>query len=82
MVQYQEWSESMEEKEMTLQEMIDASVEKSWEEFKTVPLDRNGCLKKSWCAFPKGTNKNDVYGWFNRHHSRGLSYLMEEVKKE
>ena len=70
----------MEEKEMTLQEMIDVSVEKSWEEFKTVPLDRNGCLKKSWYAFPKGTNKNDVYDWFNRNYSKGLAYLMEEVK--
>ena len=76
-----EWKH-MEEKEMTLQEMIDVSVEKSLEEFKTVPLDRNGCLKKSWYAFPKGTNKNTAYDWFNRHHSNWLAYLMEEVKKE
>lgn len=32
--------------------------------------------------FQKGTNKNAVYDWFNRHYSKGLSYLMEEVKKE
>ena len=45
-------------------------------------VDRNGNLRAAWKAFPKGTNKNDVYGWFNRHHSKGLTYLMEEVKKE
>lgn len=42
----------------------------------------NGRVINSWYAFPKGTNKNDVYDWFNRHYSKGLSYLMEEVKKE
>ena len=72
----------MEEKEMTLQEMIDASVEKSWEEFKTVPLDQNGCLKKSWEAYQKGTSKEVVYGWFDRAHSKGITYLTEEREKE
>ena len=72
----------MEEKEMTLQEMIDKNVEASWKEFQTVPVDRNGNLKAAWYAFSKGTNKNDVYDWFNHHHSMGLVYLMEEVKKE
>lgn len=72
----------MEEKELTLQDIIDTNVEGSWKEFQNVPVDRNGNLKAAWCAFSKGTNKNDVYDWFNRHHSKGLAYLMEEVKKE
>ena len=70
----------MEEKVPTLQETIDKNIEASWKEFQNVPVDRNGNLKAAWYAFPKGTNKNDVYGWFNRHHSKGLAYLMEEVK--
>lgn len=72
----------MEDKELTLQDTIDKNVEASWKEFQSVPVDRNGNLKVTWYAFQKGTNKNEVYGWFNRHHSRGLSYLIEEVKKE
>ena len=68
--------------EPTLQDTIDKNVEVLWKEFENVPVDRNGNLMTAWKAYPKGTNKNEVYGWFNRHHSKGLSYLMEEVKKE
>ena len=72
----------MEEIELTLQDTIDKNVEALWKELESVPVDRNGNLRAAWKAYPKGTNKNEVYGWFNRHHSKGLSYLMEEVKKE
>lgn len=72
----------MEGKELTLQNIIDKNVEALWKEFQNVPVDRNGNLKTAWYAFPKGTNKNDVYDWFNHHHSEGLAYLIEEVKKE
>lgn len=68
--------------EPTLQETIDKNIETLWKEFQSVPVDCNGNLKTAWYAFPKGTNNNDVYDWFNRHYSKGLSYLMEEVKKE
>lgn len=72
----------MEEIELTLQDTIDKNVETLWKEFQSVPVDRNGNLRTVWYAFQKGTNRNDIYGWFNRHHSKGLVYLMEEVKKE
>lgn len=70
----------MKEKESTLQNIIDKNIESLWKEFQSVPVDRNGNLRAAWYAFPKGTNKNTVYDWFNRHYSKGLSYLMEEVK--
>lgn len=66
--------------EPTLQETIDKNVEVLWKEFQSVPVDRNGNLKAAWYAFPKGINKNTVYDWFNRHYSKGLSYLIEEVE--
>ena len=66
--------------EPTLQDTIDKNIEVLWKKFQSVPVDRNGNLKAAWYAFPKETNKNTVYDWFNRHYSKGLSYLMEEVK--
>lgn len=66
--------------EPTLQDTIDKNVEALWKEFESVPVDRNGNLKAVWYAFPKGTNKNTVYDWFNRHYSKGFAYLMEEVE--
>lgn len=73
-------NEELETPEPTLQDTIDKNVETLWKEFQNVPVDRNGNLKTAWYAFPKGTNKNTVYDWFNRHHSKGLAYLMEEVE--
>ena len=75
-------NEELETPEPTLQDTIDKNVEALWKEFENVPVDRNGNLRVAWKAYPKGTNKNDVYDWFNRHHSEGLAYLIEEVKKE
>ncbi|WP_368221754.1 hypothetical protein [Blautia wexlerae] len=75
-------NEELEISKLTLQETIDKNIESLWKEFESVPVDRNGNLRATWYAFPKGTNKNDVYDWFNRHYSKGLAYLMEEVKKE
>ena len=75
-------NEELETPEPTLQDTIDKNVEALWKEFQSVPVDRNGNLMTVWKAYPKGTNKNEVYEWFNRHHSKGLSYLIEEVKKE
>lgn len=73
-------NEELETPESTLQDTIDKNVEALWKELQNVPLDCNGNLRAAWYAFPKGTNKNDVCDWFNRHYSKGLSYLMEEVE--
>lgn len=75
-------NEKLETPEPTLQDTIDKNIEVLWKKFQSVPVDRNGNLKTAWYAFPKGINKNTVYDWFNRHYGKGLSYLMEEVKKE
>lgn len=73
-------NEKLETPEPTLQDTIDKNIEVLWKKFQSVPVDRNGNLKAAWYSFPKGTNKNTVYDWFNRHYSKGLSYLMEEVE--
>ena len=75
-------NEELEISKLTLQDTIDKNVEASWKEFQNVPVDRNGNLRVAWKAYSKGTNKNDVYDGCNRHHSKGLAYLIPEVKKE
>lgn len=71
----------MEEKTMTFQELIDLQLEKLWEEFKTVSVDYKGNLKNDWYGYKKGTNKSEVYKWFDHHYSKGIAYLMEERKE-
>ena len=75
-------NEELETTEPTLQDTIDKNIEVLWKKFQNVPVDRNGNLKAAWKAYPKGTNKNEVYGWFSRHYSKGLAYLMGDVRKE
>ena len=75
-------NEELKTPEPTLQNTIDKNVEALWIEFQDVSVDRNGNLRVAWKAYPKGTNKNEVYGWFSRHYSKGLAYLMGEVRKE
>ena len=52
-MQYQEWSENMEEQEPPFQEPIDKNVESLWIEFQDIPVDRNGNLRVAWKAYPK-----------------------------
>ena len=68
-------NKELEMPEPTLQDTIDKNVEVLWKEFQNVPVDRNGNLKAVWYAFPKGTNKNTVYDWFNRHYSSVVIFL-------
>lgn len=72
----------MEEKELTLQEIIDLELENLWEELKTAQFDRNGRLKTKWYGYPKGTDRKTIHGWFATHYSKGLKHLIEERKTE
>ena len=59
----------------------DAGIEKLWDEFSKVPFETNAfgdhLLKEDWFIFHRGTLREDIWGWFSEHHSRGLDFLMK-----
>jgi len=63
-------------------------VEKMWKEFEEIPLDvdkdgREYFEKEfSLCGyeFPAGIEKNEVWGWFDCHHPKGIDYLLNEFE--
>lgn len=56
----------------------DAQIESIWDVFGDVSLDEDECLENEWFGFPKGTDKIDIWRWFDEHHSKGVYYLLYE----
>ena len=59
----------------------DEQLKDLWEEFGDVLLDysdekTDGVLEKDWFIFEAGTDKLEIWDWFDEQHSVGLYKLM------
>ena len=59
--------------------MTDEALEKLWLEFGDVPIDENECIDIDWHDWKKGTNRFDIYHWFDEEHSKGVGWLSENI---
>lgn len=60
------------------QKYDDELLESMWDEFEDVPIDENECLDVDWKGWRKGTNREEVWHWFDENHSKGVGWLMNE----
>jgi hypothetical protein len=60
--------------------MTDKEIENLWDELGDVPIDENECLDVDWHGWSKGTHREDIWHWFDEHHSKGVGWLMNEYK--
>ena len=60
----------------------DREIEKLWEELEDVPVDENECLDVDWQGWWKGTHREEIWHWFDEHHSKGVGWLMNEYEPE
>ena len=37
-------------------------------------------LASKWNEFDVGTDRETIWNWFNRHHSKGVNWLMNEYE--
>lgn len=63
------------------QSLINSYLEKKWGELDDVPFDDPGpecdlVLAEDWWAFKVGTEREDIWHYFDQHHSKGVAYLM------
>lgn len=58
----------------------DTEIEKLWEELEDILTDENDCLAVDWQGWNKGTDKNDIWHWFDEHHSKGVGWLINEYE--
>lgn len=57
----------------------DDMIQDLWKSFSNVPFDESVKdleLGQDWFVFPKGTEREDIWKWFDAHYSRGVVALL------
>lgn len=67
--------------EMTLAEETpverDRHLESLWAELADVPMNpETETMEAPFCIFPTGSSRDDIWRWFDKHHSKGVAYLL------
>lgn len=64
----------------------DAAVQKLWDEMEDIPFDfsaeyPDGFLAHDWAGFEAGTDKYDIWHWFDDYSSQGINHLLYPDEK-
>lgn len=60
-----------------INESEDSDVEELWDNLTDIPFNpETEELDEPYYIWPKGTNKEDIWSWFDEHHSKGVAYLL------
>lgn len=55
----------------------DEELEALWEQLVDVPIDPDTeKLEEQYIHFPAGTDREDIWHWFDERHSKGVAYLL------
>ena len=55
----------------------DVVVEELWDNLTDIPFDpETEELDEPYYIWPKGTDKEDIWHWFDEHHSKAVAYLL------
>lgn len=64
------------------QKEIDSKLEALWEKLEDILFDENSngelILSEGWYLFPQGTSRDEIWHWFDQHHSKGIAWLLYE----
>ncbi len=62
---------------MTTLEERDKFLEELWGFFEDVPMDpETERMEEGFLGFPPGTDREEIWHWFDQRHSRGVAYLL------
>lgn len=67
-----------------LQKRLDKLVEKVWEGLEDIPFYEKESIQyidEDYFEFKKGTEKEEIWHWFDENHSKGIHFLLYEYKK-
>lgn len=60
----------------------DLLIEKWWDELTDIPFKETMgghlLLEYDWLLFKAGTEREDIWHWFDKVHSKGVHYLLYE----
>lgn len=55
----------------------DGVLEELWKEFGDIPMNpETECIEETFLNFPPGTERMDIWEWFDSRHSKGVVYLL------
>lgn len=57
----------------------DKKLEDLWERFADVPINpETGNIEDDFAGWKSGTNREEIWHWFDERHSKGIVYLLLE----
>ena len=55
----------------------DTQLEKLWKQFGDVPMNPDTeKMEEPFMDFPAGTDREEIWHWFDERHSKGVAYLL------
>lgn len=55
----------------------DKLLEEAWSLFGDIPMDpETEKMEEAFACFPAGTDREDIWHWFDQRHSKGVAYLL------
>ena len=60
----------------------DAELEKLWDLFGEIPIDDNDSILEEFLGFPEGTDRFEIWHWFDEHYSKGIVNLISRERKQ
>lgn len=55
----------------------DTQLEKLWKQFGDIPMNPDTeKMEESFMDFPAGTDREEIWHWFDERHSKGVAYLL------
>jgi hypothetical protein len=60
----------------------DKEIEALWNEFGDIPMNpETEEIEQDWNGFTAGTNREDIWHWFDERHSKGVGWLMNDYER-
>lgn len=60
----------------------DSLLEDLWKTLTDVPINPDTeDMEENWFIFPKGTNREEIWDWFDEQHSKGIGWIMENIEE-
>lgn len=54
----------------------DMELKRLWEMFGNIPVGDNDEIQEEFLGFSKGTDRIDIWHWFDERHSKGVAYMV------
>lgn len=58
--------------------LSDEKLEELWDRLSEVAIDEEECICEKFLNFEKGSDREEVWKWFDKLHSKGANYLVNE----